>query len=222
MANDLQTISSAPIAELTRLMSPLVSSALVGSSWQPEWGRRVFDREGVDVPALIAAHKAALRPASPDWLADRLNLLWKSSPVAGSLDATAWLHETTRLLCDIPREILADAIDEAVRKSERGFMPAIGEIRAIAEPRLSRLKLHHGRLKAIAALEPSKTLAPEDRCTPEQAKAIRDSIGLKIEEDTPLRAHSGPPTAPTREDYIRWGVDPDVLDGGADRESEAA
>lgn len=101
------------------------------------------------LPRLIAAHDAALAPTDRDWLQKRLRLLWKSSTPAGSLDATAWLHETGRLLEDLPQDILAEAIDQAVMQSERGFMPSVGQVRAIAEPRVRDRQRAAARLAAI-------------------------------------------------------------------------
>lgn len=212
MGTELQTGTQSPIAELMRLTTPLVSSALVGEVWNPEWGRRVFDREQIDVKPLIVAHDNALRPVVRDWLADRLRLLWKSSTPSSGLDATAWLHETARLLGDIPQDILAVAIDDAVRKSERGFMPSVGEIRAFAEPQLKRRKLHCWRLKQIAALEPEPPLPQNERCTPAQAAEIRKAAGIRYDDDGREKSADWIPveqrTNPTRADYIVWGVDP--------------
>jgi hypothetical protein len=201
------------------LTTPLVSSALRdwGGRWDPADARRVFDRERVDVPALIADHERAMAPTPSDWLQMRLRLLWKSCAVSGSIDATAWLHETGRLLMDIPLDILAPAIDEAVRKSERGFLPSVGEIRAIAEPLLLDRRRNLGRLKLILGAEPARktAMAPEDRCTPEQAREIMRQCGIEPEETDEsreaYRVRRGPPRAPDRQWYLDNGVAPEDL-----------
>lgn len=166
---------------------------------------------------MLAAYDQALAPVPTEWLAERLRLLWKSSPVNGSLDATAWVHETGRLLMDIPQDILATAIDEAVKKSERGFMPTIGEIRKIAEPRLRDLRLERWRLEQVVAHEEPKTAEPEPRCTPEEADRIRREVGIKYPDDGATRPADYIPveqrTAPDREWYLRHGYDPDALNG---------
>lgn len=175
----------------------------------------MFDREQVDVPALIAQHERALAPVASDWLQKRLRLLWKSSAISGSLDATAWLHETGRLLSDLPHDIAAWAIDETVKKSERGFLPSVGEIRSLAEPKLLERRRSLGRLKLVRDVgieEKPKPLAPEDRCTPEQAREIMERFGIKPDENGPAaRAHRGPPRAPDRQWYLDNGVAPEDL-----------
>jgi hypothetical protein len=225
MANDLQTTTGAPIVELMRLTTPLISSALADSPyatagqprWRPEWALRVFERENVNPAILRAETDRALTPVAVDWLADRLRLLWKSSAMSGSLDATAWLHETTRLLRDLPQSVLAWAIDEAVRKSERGFMPTVGEIRVIAEPMAETLRRNLRRLEAVCS--PGKPteegpLPKDQRCTPEEAAEIRRACGIKYDDDAATRHADWIPVeqraAPTREDYLRWGIDPDA------------
>lgn len=211
MATDLQTITANPIAELTKLMTPLVSSALVGDTWRADWGKRVLDRERIDIRPLVTAHEASLAPVDRDWLAERLRILWKSSTPSNGLDATAWLHEMLRLLADLPLDLAAIAIDEAVKRSPRGFLPAVGEIRAHSDPQLKRRRLHLGRLREMAALEPEPPLKPEERCTPEQAAKIIADCGIKIEGEA-IRSEDYIPveqrTGPTREDYIRWGYEP--------------
>lgn len=177
----------------------------------------MFNRESVDIVPLIASHERALTPVASDWLQKRLRLLWKSSTPSGSLDATAWLHETGRLLSDVPADILAPAIDEAVKRSERGFMPTVGEIRAIADPLLLQRRRDLGRLKLVRDFqpEPKRELAPEDRCTPEQAREVMLACGIQPEETeesrAAARAHRGPPRSPDRQWYLDHGVAPEDL-----------
>jgi hypothetical protein len=167
----------------------------------------------VDPHALIAAYDATMAPATPEWMAWRLNRLWKSSTPSGSLDATAWLHETGRLLSDIPQSILAAAIDEAVMKSTRGFMPSVGEIRAIAEPKMRDLRIERSRLQQVLEHVEEPPTAPEERCTPEQAAEILRQAGLHTESDTPdkpyipVEQRPAPDAAWYRETY---GIDPTV------------
>jgi hypothetical protein len=189
----------------------------VGDSWHPEWGRRVFDREQIDTTPLIAAHEAALAPPTQDWLAARLTQLWKSTTPSGSLDAKSWLHETGRLLMDIPRDILSFAIDEAMRQSVRGFTPSVGEIRAIADPQLKRRKLHCWRLKKIDRLKPEPPLSESERCTPEQAEEIRKAAGIKYEDD-----RAKPDWIPTRDSMPQWMRDAIAADEAAGIEARRA
>lgn len=165
-------------------MSLPVASALNDSSsqWRREWAIRVLEREQVDPAALLEELEAGLKPVSTDWLQRRLRVLWQSSTPANSLDAKAWLHETGRLLMDLPQDILGDAIDTAVRQSLRGFMPTVGEIRAIAEPKVAERAKQAGRMRVVVhgeagrpryPWEPEVRDIPEDElCSPEEAEAI--------------------------------------------------
>lgn len=136
---------------------------------------------GGDVPSLIDAHTRALAPCHSDWLQKRLRLLWKSLAVSGNIDATAWLHETGRMLSDLPQDILAGAIDQTVMEAGRVFVPTVGEIRAIAEPELGKRRLAKWRLEQIQAHKRADPIAPTERCTPEEADRIRREAGIKYE-----------------------------------------
>lgn len=222
MATDLQIVptgtTALATAEPMRLTTPRVSLALNDfcGRWEPADARRIIERERVDLPALIRDHERALAPSPAVWLKERLDKLWKSMAVPNGFTALAWLGETGRLLVDIPQDILSYAIDEAVKRSARGFLLSVGEIRAIADPRLLQRRRHLGRLKIIRDMPaPGRPLAPEERCTPEQAAAIIREVGLKMPETQVERANRGRPTAPTRDDYLRWGVDPADIPGEA-------
>ncbi|MFA6031829.1 MAG: hypothetical protein WC889_02880 [Myxococcota bacterium] len=188
-------------------MTPPATWALAdtGSSivpWTPGLAKRELERAGVDQRQLLAELVEGNRPATPDWLQKRLRLLWKSSTPAGSLDATAWLHETGRLLADLPQDILAAAIDTAVMQSARGFMPSVGEIRAIAEPHARTRRLQEDRLRAAIDWTPPVPVPVEPTCTPEEAAAILAEEGIKLAE-RPLQAQ------PTLADYIELGLTED-------------
>jgi hypothetical protein len=66
-------------------------------------------------------------------------------------------------------------------------------------------------LAAMAKMEDTP-LAKDERCTPEEAVRIIAECGIKIEGAPVVRAFSEPPSNPTREDYIRWGVPVENLD----------
>lgn len=128
--------------------------------------------------------------------------------------ATAWLSEMGRLLMDLPGDILATAIDDAIKQSERGFLPAVGQIRAIAEPMVKDREREARRLEALAELmdddggprrpwEKPDDFDPAGRCTPQEAAGILREFGLASEpakRAEPVGA--GPPRAPTEADYI--------------------
>jgi hypothetical protein len=129
--------------------------------------------------------RAALAPANPGWLLDRLSLLWDHMSTDRDPNrATAWLHETHRLLVDLPQDILGEAIDRAIKESERGFIPSVGAIRKHAEPeaadRERRSRILDGMVRAMASGEsPGDDGEPLKRCTPEEADAIMREFGLR-------------------------------------------
>lgn len=191
-------------------MTQPVRSVLAGDYWAPGQARNQLESLHVNLPALHADLNKALAPVSVDWLQMRLRLMWKSCNPGGGLDATAWLHETGRLLSDLPQDILAEAIDAAVRASARGFMPSVGEIRAYAEQRLRERRQQEWRVSEVMKFSTSAPLAKEDRCTPEEAERIRKAAGIRYDDDGREKPANWIPveqrTAPIREDYIRWGI----------------
>jgi len=107
------------------------------------------------------AYRASLTPCPRDWLKRRLSSMALAHGHEKDPDrAAAWLQETGRLLWDLPHDILAYAIDEAIKQSERGFMPAVGQIRAVADPIVSTRREETCRLEAMA-------LVVEGRCHPD-------------------------------------------------------
>lgn len=140
----------------------LADSSFALREWQAEYAIRVFDREGVDARSLRTQLTDRMRPVGQGWLARRLEALWNSNPHAAALKASDWLKETGRLLADVPFDILQDAIDVAVKGAKGGFMPTVGEIRAIADPVLNERRTQIRRLNAmLAANGPPPELAAE-------------------------------------------------------------
>lgn len=175
MGNELQTVEHT--GELTTLTKPPYVSALHDfmGRWEPEAARREMVRHRIDVPAMLAQHRQAMAPSPTDWLQKRLRLLWKSMNPGGGLDAAAWLHETGRLLQDIPQDILGEAIDDAIRNG-KGYMPSVGEIRQQANAALVARKTQLLRLEILSRLPDKPVAKSEPRCTPEEAKAIREAL----------------------------------------------
>lgn len=176
-------IQDGAVALTTSMTLPVISAlADSGGEWSREHAIRVLNREGLEPAALLAQLTEGTKPVATEWLAERLKVLWKSSTPSGSLDAKAWLHETGRLLMDLPGDIVSRAIDEAVMGSLRGFMPTVGEIRAIAVPRFEERKRQAARMRAVVhgdlgrpryPWEPvEREIAEEDLCTPEEAAEI--------------------------------------------------
>lgn len=144
--------------------------------WQPSTVLAKINEAGTSLEVVVGEAAADLERVDSDWMQDRLRRLWKSSTPANSLDADTWLKETGRLLSDIPRDILSWAIDEAVKTSERGFMPAVGPIRAFADPKLAERKERLRRLIACRPKDDEPKLIGSDRndepATPEQWKDL--------------------------------------------------
>lgn len=166
------------------------------------------DHDRSNLPAMHDALKSSVR-CDVEWLANRLTVLWLSVGYRrGDAEAAAWLSETVRLLSHIPTDILSTSIDDAVRHSQRGFLPAVGEVIAIAEPLFEKRKQAIDRLRMMADYRgrpPISRAEADEICTPEQAAAIRQEFGIKTEEDIIrdrriAREHLGPPHKPTRAD----------------------
>lgn len=176
-----------------------------------------------EVPTAAARMSAALAPVDHNRLTDRLTALgMMMSPNRPPAEARIWLNEMVRLLGDLPEDILAEAIDGLVKEVK--FLPTCAEIRQRAEAETSKRRRIAAQLDAMRRYMESGQPIPEPRrweepppreetpCTPEQAAAIMEELGLKSETRAQLRAHLGPPRKPTREDYIAMGVDPAILD----------
>lgn len=158
----------------------MTDNSAPGEAWDVGQGLRELRRDGQlgNVPICISRLETALQPVPADWLVDRLGLMWNA--MGHSRDAgvaTAWLHETTRLLADLPGDIVADAIDEAIKASDRGFMPSVGEIRKIAEPLVAKRKRALARLNAVVNYQAKK---PEEveRPTSQQIADILRQTGF--------------------------------------------
>lgn len=221
-----------------------------------------------DVVRAAGEMRAALQPCGRDWLKKRLSGMALAFGHERDPDrVAAWLQETGRLLWDLPQDILADAIDEGIKRSERGFMPAVGQIRAIADPLVAQRRQQASRLEAMAAMIDGRSTAdtvarPWERAAPEKPAPADDRIprgevdafnrnmrklGITMrarpdgttftvepgdvdpterEGDVPAARPTANPSqpakvsggsdrrgrTPTREDYLRMGVDPAVLD----------
>lgn len=92
------------------------------------------------------------RPAPRPWMGQRLTVLWNLFNVTRAADEralTAWMMEAARLLGDLPHDIVATAIDGAVRAARHNFMPSVGEIRAIADPLADERAVQVRRLQVM-------------------------------------------------------------------------
>lgn len=133
-----------------------------------------------DHAAMAERMQVGLQASDYTWRKQKLQMLWMSKPKADGQSedkATAWLHENTRHLADVPQDILDYAIDEAAKTNR--FLPDAAEVLAIANPILGRRKLCAARLREMA--RPDAQSEPTDepeRCSPEAAAAIIKEFGI--------------------------------------------
>lgn len=165
------------------------------------YAKRKIREQFNDLAALLRQANSDVVPATVNWLSQRLKLLWKSTTPTNNMDATAWLHETGRLIKHLPQDILAYAIDEVVRRSEKNFTPAAGAILAIAEPMMAERTKICARLDILVNGQPKPkvrpwekqdTFDPNERCSPDEAAEILKSAGLNM---------SASSAAPSQRDY---------------------
>lgn len=128
------------------------------------------DRTGVTslIAPGLAELTAASGPTEAAWLADRLTVMWSefmaSRPPKSPQALALWMGERIRLLGEYPQDILAHALDAAVKRSPHGFIPSIGEICSIAEPLACDRRRQVRRLRAmVAAMASDETTAELDR-----------------------------------------------------------
>ena len=117
------------------------------------------------IGTALAELSAAMKVAPKQWIIDRLTVLVTMFSVgrhpAAAEDMAVWLLETSRLLCDVPHDILADAIDDAVRTRSHGFMPSVGEIRSISDAKVEERRRQIIRLMAMEAAASQPTQDPD-------------------------------------------------------------
>ncbi len=197
----------------------LIDNSSPGEAWNVALGMREVREAGYadNLPAMAAQMRSALAGVETEWLVDRLSLMWDAMGHSKSDDvATAWLHETTRLLSDLPQDICSDAIDEAVKASERGFIPAIGEIRKYADPLLAKRKRAAARLNALVNFRAEKPAAVE-QIDPADVSVILEQHGFGDVAAKLANKAKGPapaPKMPTAEDYAAMGVPAQRMEAG--------
>jgi hypothetical protein len=187
-----------------------VISCLESTAWANDdcaLARQRLAEANIDVPAMIRHADLALAPVSPKWLADRLKTLWKSTVPAGSMAAMEWLAETGRLIKHLPLDIVAHAIDETIRRSDKGFTPTASEILKhanvlIGERLRIRRRLEHVLHGGPHPWKNEIDIAPEDLCSPEQAAEILASFGMKSANEA-YRKTKREPTADDLADIAR-------------------
>jgi hypothetical protein len=73
----------------------------------------------------------------------------------------AWLHESVRLLEDLPASALLPAIDDCVKEPGRVFVPSVGEIRAKADAALQAAQMRAARLNRLRQMIADGVPIPE-------------------------------------------------------------
>lgn len=151
--------------------------------------------------AAAAEIAPLLEPIPRDRLVDRLTALGMLlAPNRPAPEARIWIAETSRLLGDLPEDILCGAIDEMILGCK--FLPTISEIRERADPPFEKRQRQHARLLRLAKLVDTDVVM---RKVEPPAPETRRPLKLAPPPD-----HR--PRNPTRQDYIALGVDPAILD----------
>ncbi len=126
------------------------------AAWTPGHALAVLeakDSAGM-LDATLGAIQASSTPVPREWLVDRLTAMWTmfmaSRRDASPGSVTIWLAEYVRLLDDLPWDVVAIAIDGAIRAARHGFLPSVGEIRAISDPLVEERRCLLERLAAVA------------------------------------------------------------------------
>lgn len=150
-----------------------------GPGWRPEKALDAAHRAGQE--GSISEHRQALQAAMAQpprkWIGQRLASFFVLFNPTREVDGKAfsiWNDEMTRLLVDLPHDILAHAVDEAIRKASHGFMPSVGEIRRHAEPLVAERGLQIERLERMEAalIDPAATAERARRRHDQAARAL--------------------------------------------------
>lgn len=199
-----------------------------GGGWDATRALSEAKRDGVadSIPALARQMADALAPMDGVRLRQKLTLMGAAmSPNRSREDGAAWLAHMSAGLRDLPEDILLGVIDEWVRSSR--FLPQVADIRERAEPLLEKRNREAARLDCMARLiasgqdvpaappvrrwEAPEPFREEDRCTPEQAEAIRAELGISFAAGETAKRHLGRPRMPTAADYADLGVAPENI-----------
>ena len=145
------------------------------AKWDPERALDIAARQGfeAEVPVAHRAAVASLAGAPAPWFGRRLTVLWTMFMLGRPTDQgaqTLWMAEAARLLGDLPHDILAHSIDEAIKASRHGFMPSVGEIRSVADPLVVERRMHIDRLGRMAAALNDQAACDERQSRREDAR----------------------------------------------------
>nr|WP_086491255.1 hypothetical protein [Novosphingobium panipatense] len=127
-----------------------------GPLWRPEKALDAAHQSGHEgaIPEHRRELEAMMARSSRKWVDQRLASLFVHFHPTREVDGQAfgiWNDEMARLLIDLPHDILAHSIDEAIRKSGHGFAPSVGEIRRYADPLVEQREVQIDRLRRMEA-----------------------------------------------------------------------
>lgn len=157
-----------PSAPSMLCVRPEIASALAdrefvfdgADKWNVDFARRMIAHTGLpdaaaEIERTLEAVEASLQPVPRKWLGDRLTLMWTMFMASrANVDPNAltiWLAEYLRLLGDLPHDIAAMAIDQAVLRAKHEYLPSIGEIHTIAAAALVERERQRDRLTMLVA-----------------------------------------------------------------------
>lgn len=167
--------------------------------------------------AAMADIQAQLAPASKTEFAEVLvPRLTQCAPTGMNDDArTEWLNAAWIDLHELPLDLLKLGCNAArFADHPAKIVPAI--LREV-EPIWRQRRGYRSDIEtAMGKMKPDEPLDADRRCTPEEAAQIRKAEGIRYDDDGLEKGPDYIPVekrmAPTREDYISWGVDPATLE----------
>jgi hypothetical protein len=212
----------------------------MGGEWQTAKAMTKLDDAQSIIP-IAEQYGQSCKPATDAVRTQRLTALGMTmAPNRQAAEASIWLHETKRLLSDLPADILCHAIDTLQKRLK--FLPTVAEIREVADPIIGRRRREFSRLDAMRRyvesgqpipkrIESAIPAAPQHKADEpmtaehtEEMNAIFAKIGAATryrpdgsryqvaEAERQQRIERGPLRKPTRQDYIELGVDPATID----------
>lgn len=152
-----------------------------------------------------------LEPATSDQFRNELTACL-SLVVPVGMDAEArrdWLAVAWGTLKHLPADMLTYGCQKARETADHPSKI----VPAIVEATREWLELRRKSARYAVPAPPERQIGKQEEppCTPEEAAAIMDELGLSRESREMIRP-TGPRRKPTRQDYIDMGIDPASLD----------
>lgn len=211
-------------------------AAAEGSSvWQETTGMAPRRPEWGEPPTRPQGGWNGAAPTDQQFITILMPCLALVAPVGMSLETQdAWLEAATLALADVPLNMLRRGAAVAMKAVDHHskIVPAIlGEVNRLREAERAVARVWQGADNAPAALPAPGGERPTENEVADICR--RFAVGRFSahdsgrDPDAPARAgairdEKRPSRAPAREDYIRMGVDPAVLDQAASDPAQAA